>query len=72
MPAPIAMPRHATPRAQVPAGAVGIAGPQTGVYPWASPGGWQIIGFTPAWLFDLTRTPPTRLLPGDRVRFVPQ
>lgn len=72
VPARIAMPRHATPRTHVPAGAVGIAGPQTGVYPQASPGGWQIIGFTSAWLFDINHTPPARLLPGDWVRFVPQ
>lgn len=69
--ASIAAPRHPTPRLIVHAGAVGIAGRQTGVYPVASPGGWQIIGRTPVTLFDTTRTPPSRLVPGARVRFVP-
>jgi KipI family sensor histidine kinase inhibitor len=67
----IAAPRHSTPRLSVPAGSVGIAGRQTGVYPVSSPGGWQIIGRTTARLFDPARTPPSRLLPGARVRFVP-
>ena len=48
----IAMPRHATPRVRVPAGSVGIAGRQTGVYPRESPGGWQMIGRTPVSLFN--------------------
>jgi KipI family sensor histidine kinase inhibitor len=69
--ASIAVPRHPTPRLSVHAGSVGIAGRQTGVYPVASPGGWQIIGRTPVPLFDATRTPPSRLVPGARVRFVP-
>jgi inhibitor of KinA len=69
--ASIAAPRHPTPRLSVQAGSVGIAGRQTGVYPVASPGGWQIIGRTPVRLFDATRTPPSRLVPGSRVRFVP-
>ena len=67
----IAVPRHPTPRLRVPAGSIGIAGRQTGVYPVASPGGWQIIGRTAARLFDVTRTPPSRLVPGMHVRFVP-
>jgi KipI family sensor histidine kinase inhibitor len=67
----IAAPRHPTPRLSVHAGSVGIAGRQTGVYPVASPGGWQIIGRTPVLLFDAARTPPSRLVPGARVRFVP-
>jgi 5-oxoprolinase (ATP-hydrolysing) subunit B len=62
-------PRRAAPRIQVPAGAVGIGGAQTGVYPAASPGGWQLIGRTELSLFDPGRTPPTLLQPGDRVRF---
>ena len=66
----IQAPRHATPRTRVEAGSVGIAGPQTGIYPRESPGGWQIIGRTAEWLFDARRTPPARLSPGDRVRFV--
>lgn len=67
----IATPRRASPRTLVPAGSVGIAGQQTGIYPLASPGGWQIIGRTPLNLFDPVREPPSLLAPGDRVRFVP-
>lgn len=65
------MPRLATPRLTVPAGSVGIAGAQTGIYPQASPGGWQLIGRTHQQLFDVTQQPPARLQAGDRVRFVP-
>lgn len=65
-------PRRAEPRLQVPAGSVGIGGSQTGVYPLATPGGWQLIGQTSLALFDPTQTPPTLLRPGDSVRFVPQ
>ena len=66
----IAAPRRQTPRQQVPAGSIGIAGRQTGIYPQESPGGWQIIGRTARQMFD--RTTGTSLLqPGDRVRFVP-
>ena len=67
----IAAPRRATPRLCVPAGSVGIAGRQTGVYPCDSPGGWQIIGRTAINLFDPGSTPPALLAPGDQVRFVP-
>ncbi len=63
-------PRRATPRTSVPAGSVGIGGASTGVYPFASPGGWQIIGRTPVALFAPERTPPTLLQAGDQVRFV--
>lgn len=70
LPAPIAAPRMETPRARVPAGSVGIAGRQTGVYPLESPGGWRIIGRTELSLFEPHRDPPTLLRPGDRVRFV--
>jgi len=66
----IRVPRLSTPRTKVPAGSVGLAGAQTGIYPRESPGGWQIIGRTSEWLFDPSRTSPARLLPGDRVRFV--
>ena len=62
-------PRRAIPRLEVPAGSVGIGGAQTGIYPAASPGGWQLIGRTPALLFDPMRDPPTLLQPGDRIRF---
>lgn len=67
----IAAPRHRTPRERVPVGSVGIAGAQTGVYPLTTPGGWQIVGRTDVKMFDVTRTPPNLLAPGDRVRFVP-
>ena len=66
----IAMPRHATPRVKVPAGSVGIAGRQTGVYPRESPGGWQLIGRTPVSLFNPNRVPAALVAPGDTVRFV--
>lgn len=71
VPEPIAVPRLETPRTRVPAGSVGIAGRQTGIYPLESPGGWRIIGRTELSLFDPHREPPTLLRPGDRVRFVP-
>jgi inhibitor of KinA len=71
LPDALATPRLETPRQRVPAGSVGIAGAQTGVYPLATPGGWRLIGWTPVTLFDPARTPPTLLQPGDRVRFVP-
>ena len=67
----IAAPRLQTPRVRIPAGSVGIAGEQTGVYPIASPGGWQIIGRTPLKLFDPQREQPFLLSAGQRVRFVP-
>jgi len=65
-------PRRAEPRLVVPAGSVGIGGSQTGVYPLAAPGGWQLIGRTDIALFTPQQQPPTFLRPGDRVRFVPQ
>lgn len=68
--ASIAAPRHRVPRERVPAGSVGIAGAQTGVYPISTPGGWQLIGRTDLSMFDASRTPPNRLAPGDLVRFV--
>lgn len=71
MDARIATPRLATPRTRVPAGSVGIAESQTGVYPTASPGGWQLIGRTPVRLFDHEKEPPSVLQPGHFVRFVP-
>ena len=63
-------PRLGTPRTAIPAGSVGIGGEQTGIYPIASPGGWQLIGRTPLKLFD----PAAGTLPyaaGDRIRFTP-
>ncbi len=65
----IAAPRLARPREQVPAGSVGIAGRQTGIYPIESPGGWNLIGRTPLRLFDPQRPEPVLLRPGDQVRF---
>jgi KipI family sensor histidine kinase inhibitor len=64
-------PRLAEPRTKIPAGSVGIAGKQTGVYPIDSPGGWQLIGRTPLHLFDPHRDPPVWIQTGDLVRFVP-
>lgn len=66
------VPRRATPRTAVPAGAVALAGPYTGVYPRASPGGWQLIGTTDAVLWDHARVPAALLTPGTLVRFVPR
>jgi KipI family sensor histidine kinase inhibitor len=66
----LAMPRLATPRTHVAAGSVGIGGDQTGIYPAAGPGGWNIIGRTAQVLFDPSRDPPALLGPGDRVRFI--
>ena len=70
LPDRIVTPRLATPRERVPAGSVGIADAQTGVYPFALPGGWRIIGRTEAAMWDLARDEPSLLRPGDRVRFV--
>lgn len=68
----LAMPRKSTPRLLTHAGSVGIGGRQTGIYPAASPGGWQIIGRTELSLFDIAKSPPCLLQPGDTIRFVPQ
>ena len=64
------IPRRSTPRTRIPAGAVGLAGTFSGVYPQASPGGWQIIGVTPTVMWDLARDVPALLQPGFRVKFV--
>lgn len=69
LPPALARPRRATPRVRVPAGSVGIGGAQTGIYPQASPGGWNLIGRSPWRLFDPRETPPARLEVGDEVRF---
>jgi inhibitor of KinA len=69
LPRAIHTPRLATPRKHVVAGSVGIAGSQTGVYPIASAGGWRLIGRTPLRMFDPVSPIPTRLRPGDLVRF---
>jgi len=70
LPPELEMPRLATPRVRVAAGAVAIAGLQTGIYPEASPGGWNLIGRTGVRLFDPARERPALVEPGDRVRFV--
>jgi inhibitor of KinA len=67
----IAMPRHSTPRVRVPAGSVGIAGVQTGVYTGETPGGWQLIGRTPLKPFDPARDEPFLMQAGDAVQFYP-
>ena len=64
------VPRRPVPRTRIPAGAVGLAGSFSGVYPQASPGGWQIIGTTDTPMWDLSRETPALLQPGDTVRFV--
>lgn len=65
----LASPRRETPREKIPAGSVGIAGSQTGVYPIETPGGWQLIGRTPLSLFRPEKDAPSLLRAGDRVRF---
>jgi len=64
------VPRRSTPRTTVPPGSVALAGEFSGVYPRASPGGWQLIGHTELAVFDLHRDPPALLRPGTPVRFV--
>lgn len=71
MDARISCPRLTTPRVRIPAGSVGIAETQTGIYPNASAGGWRIIGRSPTKLFDVDKNPPSLLEPGAGVRFVP-
>lgn len=63
-------PRHQKPRLQVEAGSVGIGGTQTGIYPFASPGGWQLLGKTDTKLFDIHQLQPTLLQAGDLLSFV--
>jgi len=69
LPPELSTPRRASPRKEVPAGAVAIGGTQTGIYPRKSPGGWHIIGRTPLRLFDVARNPAALFQAGDRVRF---
>ena len=69
LPEALAVPRRASPRARVPKGSVGIAQRQTGIYSVESPGGWQIIGWTPIELFDPARPLPSLLEMGDQVKF---
>lgn len=66
----LSVPRRPTPRTVMPAGSVAIANAQTAVYPYATPGGWSIIGRTPLKVFDPLRDPASAFAPGDQVRFV--
>ena len=70
LPEPLHVPRRRTPRPRVPAGSVGLAGEFTGVYPTASPGGWQLLGRTDLQLWNSGSEPPATLSPGRAVRFV--
>ena len=70
LPERFAVPRLDSPRTRVPAGAVGLAGLFTGIYPTESPGGWRLLGRTELRLWDPDRDPPATLRPGTRVRFV--
>jgi inhibitor of KinA len=71
LPEALATPRLGTPRKSVPAGSVGIAGTQTGVYPISTPGGWRLLGRTPVKMFQPERAEMSLLSIGDRARFVP-
>ncbi len=71
LPKELVTPRHAKPRMAVPAGSVGIGGEQTGIYPQATPGGWNLIGRTPRRLFQPENNPPVLLQAGDIVKFKP-
>ena len=69
LPKELATPRHPKPRMTVPPGSVGIAGSQTGIYPLATPGGWNLVGRTPLQMFQPAKDPPVLLRAGDRVKF---
>jgi KipI family sensor histidine kinase inhibitor len=71
LPAELATPRLDVPRPRVPAGSVGIAGSQTGIYPFTTPGGWRLVGRTELEIFRVDRNPPALVNIGDSVRFVP-
>ena len=71
LPELLTTPRRNTPRLKVPAGAVGIGGNQTGIYPQESPGGWNIIGNSPIKLFDPHQETPCQVNVGDKIKFVP-
>lgn len=70
LPPELQVARRRQPRTRVEAGSIGLAGEYTGVYPRATPGGWQLIGRTSLTLWDTSRDPPALLAPGTRVRFV--
>lgn len=69
LPPALSVPRRREPRVRVPAGSVAITGSLSAIYPWASPGGWQLIGRCPVPLFDAAAPAPSLLAPGDKVRF---
>ena len=69
LPGVLAMPRRKEPRLRVPAGSVAITGGLSTIYPWESPGGWQLLGRCPVPLFDVGLASPALLAPGDRVGF---
>lgn len=69
LPAALAMPRRKEPRVRVPKGSVAITGALSTIYPWESPGGWQLLGRCPVPLFDVALASPALLAPGDRVTF---
>jgi KipI family sensor histidine kinase inhibitor len=71
LPPRLHLPRRSTPRTRVPAGSVAIAADMSGIYPAELPGGWHLLGRTEQQLFDPRAKPPTLLVPGDGVRFVP-
>jgi inhibitor of KinA len=71
LPARLRLPRRDTPRQRVPAGSVAIADRQTAVYPFSTPGGWHLVGWTDAVVWDVHRSPPALIAAGDAVRFVP-
>jgi inhibitor of KinA len=71
LPAEITVPRLDTPRKEVPAGSVGIAGRQTAIYPFGTPGGWRLIGRTPLEIFQKERAPMGLIAVGDQVQFLP-
>jgi len=71
VPEKIVMPRQTKPRAKIPAGSVGIAGAQTGIYSLDSPGGWNIIGQTPLQLINIEKECPVYLQAGDEIKFIP-
>ena len=71
LPEEIGTPRLANPRREVPAGSVGIAAKQTGIYPFSTPGGWRLLGRTPLPIFRANRKPMQLISIGDRIRFRP-
>ena len=71
LPEALSVPRRQEPRLRVPAGSVAITGGLTAIYPWESPGGWQLLGRCPVPLFNAAALSPVLLAPGDRVSFEP-